>query len=179
MFTELIVRLAGALDAHDIPYMLIGGQAVLVHGEPRVTRDVDVTLGVDIDRLEDVLRAIGAAKLTPLVEPGAFVKDTNVLPCQSGDSGIRVDLIFSFSPFERQAIDRAVSRRLGSLDVRFVSVEDLIVQKLVAGRPRDLDDAENVLLKNPGLDRTHVEHWLRAFGLALGEPILARWQSIQ
>ncbi len=179
MFTELIIRLAGALDAHGIPYMLIGGQAVLVHGEPRMTRDVDVTLGVDIDRLDAVLRAVGAAQLTPLVDPATFVKETNVLPCAGGDSGIRVDLIFSFSPFERQAIDRAVSRRLGSLDVRFISVEDLIIQKLVAGRPRDLDDAANVLLKNPGLNRTHVEQWLGQFEAALGEPFLVRWQSIQ
>ncbi|GAH87084.1 unnamed protein product, partial [marine sediment metagenome] len=30
--------------------MIIGGQAVLLYGEPRLTRDIDVTLGDDIDK---------------------------------------------------------------------------------------------------------------------------------
>jgi len=55
MFESLLERIATALDAAAIPYMVIGGQAVLVHGEPRLTRDIDITLGVDIDRLGQVL----------------------------------------------------------------------------------------------------------------------------
>ena len=31
--------------------MIIGGQAVLIYGEPRLTRDIDITLGVNIDNL--------------------------------------------------------------------------------------------------------------------------------
>ena len=31
--------------------MLIGGQAVLLYGEPRLTRDIDITLGVDVDKI--------------------------------------------------------------------------------------------------------------------------------
>lgn len=46
MFERLLERLAGSLDRHKIPYMVIGGQAVLVYGEPRLTRDIDVTVGV-------------------------------------------------------------------------------------------------------------------------------------
>ena len=55
MFESLLERIATALDAEAIPYMVIGGQAVLVHGEPRLTRDIDITLGVDIDQLGQVL----------------------------------------------------------------------------------------------------------------------------
>lgn len=35
--------------------MVIGGQAVLVHGEPRLTEDIDITLGVDIARVNDII----------------------------------------------------------------------------------------------------------------------------
>jgi hypothetical protein len=41
MFEELLARLGSALDKHSIPYMIIGGQAVLLYGEPRLTRDID------------------------------------------------------------------------------------------------------------------------------------------
>jgi hypothetical protein len=35
--------------------MIIGGQAVLLYGEPRLTKDIDITLGVNVDRLKDLL----------------------------------------------------------------------------------------------------------------------------
>ncbi len=44
--------------------MLIGGQAVLLHGEPRLTQDIDVTLGVGLDRLADLLSVTNEMDLT-------------------------------------------------------------------------------------------------------------------
>jgi hypothetical protein len=46
-FPDLLARLTRELDGRAIPFMLIGGQAVLLHGTPRLTEDIDVTLGVD------------------------------------------------------------------------------------------------------------------------------------
>ena len=40
MFQTLLVKLARTLDGAGLPYMVIGGQAVLRHGEPRLTRDL-------------------------------------------------------------------------------------------------------------------------------------------
>lgn len=68
MFTELLERLAHVLDEARLPYMIIGGQAVLFYGEPRLTRDIDITLGVDIDRQPDVTAA--AAKLGLTLQRG-------------------------------------------------------------------------------------------------------------
>ncbi|MBI4745658.1 MAG: hypothetical protein HY786_03715, partial [Deltaproteobacteria bacterium] len=49
MFEEILARIGAALDKYNIPYMIIGGQAVLLYGEPRLTRDIDITLGVSPD----------------------------------------------------------------------------------------------------------------------------------
>jgi len=65
MFDEILSRTGTALDRHTIPYMIIGGQAVLLHGEPRLTRDIDITLGVNIDRLETILDLARETALTP------------------------------------------------------------------------------------------------------------------
>jgi hypothetical protein len=43
MFEALLKLIARALDSYHIPYMLIGGQAVLLYGEARLTADVDIT----------------------------------------------------------------------------------------------------------------------------------------
>jgi hypothetical protein len=98
-FSQLIASLAQALADRELPFMLIGGQAVLLHGEPRLTQDIDVTIGASPARLEDALAACNAAGLAPLPDDVAsFVRDTFVLPAADGETGIRVDLIFSNTP---------------------------------------------------------------------------------
>ena len=145
MFESLIARLACELEARDLPYMVIGGQAVLIHGEPRLTRTVDVTLGVTPEHLETVLAAVDKLGLNLLIEaPHECVRDTWVLPCEETRSGIRVDIVFSFSQYEQQAIQRAVRVNMGTQSVCYAAVEDLIIQKIVAGRPRDLEDARQL-----------------------------------
>jgi len=88
MSQNLLVRLARGLDAADLSYMIIGGQAVLLYGEPRLTRDVDVTLGIAPDQLDRVLRVAGSVGLRVLVDdPTAFVERTWVLPTSPGAAG--------------------------------------------------------------------------------------------
>jgi hypothetical protein len=48
------------LERRGVSYMLIDGQAVLLHGEPRLTRDIDVTLGIGPDRLPEILQLVQA-----------------------------------------------------------------------------------------------------------------------
>jgi hypothetical protein len=178
MFDLLLERLATALDGARIAYMVIGGQAVLLHGEPRLTRDIDVTLATDIDRLTDVLGAVRAIGLRPLVDPESFTRKTMVLPCEDPETRIRVDFIFSFSPYARQAIARAQHVRIRAADVRFASVEDLVVHKLLAGRPRDLEDVVGVLRKNPNADLAYVRSVMREFATTTGEPLLDRLDQV-
>ena len=171
MFDTLLERIALALDEHAVPYMVIGGQAVLLYGEPRLTRDIDITLGAALDRLDDVLAAARAADLEPLVDPQTFTRQTFVLPCRDSQSEIRVDFILSFLPYERQAIAHAQTVRIGSASVRFVTREDLIVHKLIAGRPRDLEDIKSILLKRPTLDLPYIRSWLEQFAEVTEQPL--------
>jgi hypothetical protein len=157
--------------------MVIGGQAVLLHGEPRFTRDIDITLGADLDALPRVLAATRELGLVPLVDPEDFTRDTMVLPCRSS-GGVRVDLIFSYTPYERAAISRSVVVPLAGIGVRFACAEDLIVHKMIAGRPRDLDDVRSVLLRNPMLDRNLVRTVLTEFQSALAQPVLERFDRL-
>jgi predicted nucleotidyltransferase len=172
MFELLLVKIARALDKAKIPYMVIGGQAVLLHGEPRLTRDIDVTLGITPERLDHILPLINTIGLEALVDPESFARQTMVLPCQDPDTDLRVDFIFSFSPYEAQAIEHAQRVQIGKYRVKFATPEDLIIHKLVSGRPRDLEDVKSVLAKNPKIDMKYVRRWLKDFSTVLKEPLL-------
>ncbi len=179
MFEALLEQIAQGLDSRRIPYMLIGGQAVLLYGEPRLTRDVDVTLGVGPEKLPEILEWVRVTGWRILVEsPAQFVAETLVLPCLEENSGIRVDLIFSLSPYERQAIQRSRQVTVGKTTVRFAAVDDLVIHKVVAGRARDLEDVRSVLLKNPELDAEYVRKWLREFDPNSEKNLLARFEEL-
>ena len=164
MFEELISRLAAGLEKHSIPYMIIGGQAVLLYGEPRLTRDIDITLGLDTDGLDDVIAVINDIGVKPLPDNiESFVKETMVLPTLDEDTGIRLDFIFSFTPYESEAIKKSRKVTIKDQDVCFASPEDLIIHKIFAGRPRDMEDVRNILSKNPDMDINYIKSWLKDF----------------
>lgn len=178
MVERLLKRVSAALDQHALPYMIIGGQAVLLYGEPRLTKDIDITLGAGLERLADALAAVRAAGLDPLADPESFTRQTMVLPCADQESGMRVDLIFSFSPFGQLAISRARIVKIGEAELRFASVEDLIIHKMIAGRARDIEDVKSILAKNPAADQLYMRKWLRDFSAATGERYEERFDQI-
>jgi len=135
VFETLLGLLARELDRAGIPYMIIGGQAVQLYGEPRLTRDIDLTLGLGVEGLPRVVEVCGRCGLKPLpAAPDEFVRETMVLPALDERTGIRVDFVFSFTEYERQAIGRSRPVALDGASVRFAAVEDIVIHKLVAGR---------------------------------------------
>ena len=180
MFQKILRTVARELKKASIPYMVIGGQAVLLYGEPRLTRDIDVTLGIGVSELARIKKILPAMGLKSLVKNDQeFVERTMVFPTKDKESEIRVDFIFSFSPYERQAIERAKDIKLGRTSVRFASFEDLVVHKVIAGRARDLEDVRSILLKNPRYDSGYVKKWLKGFDKSLGQHFLKVFRSIE
>ncbi len=164
-FSAFLGAIAAALRERDLPFMLIGGQAVLVHGQPRLTEDIDITLGIDPSQLGTVLDVCSALALDPIPEEvESFVAETFVLPALHGASGIRVDFIFSTTAYEREAIARAEHHELAGVPIPFATAEDLILHKLFAGRARDWEDAVSVVRrKGEGLDWQFIRRWAIEF----------------
>lgn len=154
------------MEAQGIGFMLIGGQAVLLHGIPRLTEDIDVTLAAGPESLPRVLAVCDRLGLEPLpADVEAFVQDTFVLPVADPRTLIRIDIIFSTTPYEGQAVERAVRVAMESVEVPFATAEDLILHKLFAGRPRDMEDVEGVVRRQAaGLDWAYLKSWATRFG---------------
>jgi hypothetical protein len=179
MFEHLLEKIALRLEKSGIPYMVIGGQAVLLYGEPRLTGDIDITLGVSTEQAGIVRDIAVGAGLKPLVDDiEVFTSKTMVLPCHDPETGIRVDFIFSFTPYEMQAMDRVTLVHIGLARVRFASLEDLIIHKLVSGRPRDLEDVKGIMFKNKEMDVRYIRKWLKQFAALLKLPLVAKFNSL-
>jgi hypothetical protein len=161
--------------------MIIGGQAVLLYGTPRMTRDIDITLGIDTDKysLIEVICKKVRLKILPK-NPKSFAQETKVLPAEDTKLRLRVDFIFSNTPYERQAINRAAKVKIKNYLIRFASVEDLIIHKMFAGRAIDLEDVKNILLKQrQKVDIKYMKKWLRKFSeLPEQKDILKRLERI-
>lgn len=180
MFEKLLERTAAALDSSAIPYMIIGGQAVLLYGEPRLTRDIDITLGIGAEEAGRVIDLAGKLDLEPLVpDPMDFISKTLVFPAMDRPSGIRLDFIFSYSSYENQAISRGNKIKLGEHYVNFASLEDVVIHKIIAARPRDIEDVKAILAKNPSYDERYIEKWLKDFDLALDEGFSSSFKEIR
>ena len=166
MIEELIQKIAQRLDEDKIPYMIIGGQAVLLYGSPRLTRDIDITLGIDTDKfqpIEILCRELGLKVLPE--DPADFASETNVLPAEEPKSRIRVDFIFSFTPYETQAMTRTNQVPMNGYPVKFASCEDVIIHKMFAARAIDIEDVKNILVKNKdSVDLEYIRRWLLEFG---------------
>jgi len=178
---KLIKKTAQRLDKDKVPYMIIGGQAVLLYGTPRLTRDIDITLGLDTDKfllIAEVCRKLGL-KILP-ENPEDFATETKVLPTEEPKIRIRVDFIFSFTPYETQAIKRTKEVLIDGYPVKFASCEDIIIHKMVAGRAVDLEDVESILIKNKdSIDFEYIKGWLSEFSnLSEHEGILEKFNRL-
>ena len=161
--------------------MIIGGQAVLLYGSPRLTRDIDITLGVDTDKFLLVDEICGKLGLKILPEnPEDFVKETKVLPVDEPESRMRVDFIFSFTPYETQAMQRTQNVLINDYPIKFASCEDVIIHKMIAARAIDLEDVKNILIKNKNsIDLEYIKQWLIEFNqIPEHEGILEKFETL-
>ncbi|NJN54414.1 MAG: hypothetical protein HC804_06470 [Anaerolineae bacterium] len=91
-----------------------------------------------------------------------------------------VDFLLALPGYEEMIIERAVERDMGSLSLWICSAEDLIIQKVVAGRGKDWLDVEALLIEQHGrLDEQYIQDWLAQFAEALEEPqILSSYELL-
>lgn len=168
-----LTALQDRLDRAHIPSAIVGGVAVGVWGEPRVTRDVDVKVLLTRDEAARLLDALAPDYRSLIEEPLRSSASTGVLFVQD-DLGTRLDLLLTETSFDAQAVRRAQPVELEpGLEARVCTPEDLIIYKLVSTRQRDYEDAASVVRRQgDALNDAYVIDWLRQFEQALADSTL-------
>lgn len=143
-------------------FCIIGGMALLRWGEPRFTRDVDVTLLSGFGCEEQFITPLlGSGYRGRIADAAGFALRNRVLLLES-PNGVPIDIALGGLPFEEMVVERSsVFEFAKGCSLRTCSAEDLIVLKLFAFRPQDVVDVETVAVRQRGaLDWGHIERHL-------------------
>ena len=144
---RLAAELQALLDSESWKNCLIGGLVLQRWGEPRLTKDVDMTVLTGFggeERLVDLLLSRFAGRRPDTRD---FALQNRVLLMQSAD-GIGIDVALGALPFEERVMERASDFDfLPDCRLRTCSAEDLVVMKAFANRDRDWVDVETVLIR--------------------------------
>jgi len=60
-------------------------------------------------------------------------------------------------------LSRANKIKIKETYINFASIEDVIIHKIFAGRPRDIEDVKSIILKKPKFNSAYIISWLKAF----------------
>ena len=162
---------ARLFDDLEIPYAIMGGWAVRIYALPRPTYDIDFTIALDRDRLAHLYTAAEQAGFTvPDQYRGGWVDSVADMPLVKfrlylADRGIDVDIFLAESAYQQEMMQRRVRHTIGGVPAWFVSAEDLILLKLIAGRTRDRADIDDLLLARAELDEPYLRRWAGPLGV--------------
>lgn len=181
MIIKTLKDIARLLEKSRIPYMVVGGQAIIVYGRTRLTQDIDITVALTPEEHERLLNAVVETFRVLPKDAKRFVRETWVLPLEHMETKVRVDIVFSITPFERQAMARAREILIEDVPVKYISPEDLVVQKIIAGRTKDLEDAKGVIeVQGDKITIAKVENKIKALAREEeGRVWLGRWRKLK
>lgn len=178
-FVDLLAALARAFDAIGAGWYLFGAQAALLYGVARFTADVDVTVHLRGKDPKALVEALSTAGFQMRVVGEDFIERTRVLPALHTATGIPVDIVLAGPGIEELFLERAEAHDLEGVRVPVACAEDILVMKVLADRPKDIEDVVAILAAHPNdLDLTLVRSTLGLLEEALGQsdllPVLER-----
>ncbi len=169
---EQLARLSiTACEAVGAEYMLTGAMAYNYYAVPRSTKDVDIVVAVpDSSLIGKIIKSLEPdIVFNPQVQFDTITWGRRHIGRPPQDSGLSVELFELFDdPFVKSQFDRrrrVMTPSIG-MEIWIPAAEDIIVQKLRWARPKDLDDARDVLAVQGTdiLDMSYIENWCAIHG---------------
>jgi predicted nucleotidyltransferase len=132
------------LNSHGVDYLVIGGFAVGFHGYPRSTSDIDIWIS---KAPENVVRVVAAIREfgfdTPNLTPELFQQQRKIV--RMGHPPVRIEVM---NEIDGVTFDECCARRVNTdfdgIPVDVIGLADLRRNKIASGRPKDLDDLQQL-----------------------------------
>ncbi len=168
---QALLNIIDVLDSEGIPYAVMGGLAVRVYSIPRATQDVDLTIQIKRDKLDHLRDALyeQGCSIPPVYDSGWLDKVPGMplfkVKRHIQEHSIDIDIFVAESPFQVEMLRRRQPLEISGRKVFLVSPEDLLLLKLVAGRPRDKIDVQDMLFTLGELDNDYLSAWAKELGV--------------
>lgn len=165
---QILTELLNEFDRRNAQYALARGWAFSVLVEPRATTDVDILILLDSPSRETIQSLISSVFTSTIVHSAPMKFRGISIWCCTGIRENRetvVDLLLADSEFLQSAL--AWKRRIsfGSQVVCILTLEDLILMKMIAGRLQDQADLEKIAQAELPVDQVYIEEWKDKLGL--------------
>lgn len=149
--------------------MVSGSVALITYTTPRMTRDIDVVIQLISDDIPAFVAAFQQdyyCHRTTVEEEVARKGMFNII---DNRTGYKVDFIVrKDSEYRSMEFERRVRTNVLGVDVWLVSVEDLILSKLIwiqdLQSDRQMDDIQN-LIADENLDKEYLQLWTKKLKL--------------
>lgn len=147
------------LNDRNLDYLVIGGIAVSVIGNPRVTKDIDFCIFIKKSEVENFLNE--SEKSGFIVDKKKMLEQVKLSGCfYIMDGKVRIDFLIASHELEKSAFRRKILIEMHGVKAYYPTPEDLILLKIVPGRYRDLADAEDIAKRHSGkLDKKYLLDW--------------------
>jgi hypothetical protein len=169
--TSVLSDFVALFEKMGTPYAVMGGIAVRIYGIPRPTYDIDFTLSLSRARLPELYAAVSQLGYTvPEEYLRGWVDQVAGMPVIKlrlylENRGVDVDVFLAESSYQEEILARRRREEIDNLPVWFVSVEDLILLKLLASRARDIADVGDILFTQGQLDQAYMRRWAQSLGV--------------
>ena len=146
IFNKDFLEFIDCLNQYKVRHLLVGGYSVILHGYPRTTGDLDIWVACDLEnyrKIEKAFRGFGLPVFDMTAENFLNTEKFDVF--RFGRPPLAIDIITDLkgSNFEKSYM-RSEKQIFDSVEINFISYKDLIHAKKAAGRPRDMNDIENL-----------------------------------
>ena len=142
---ELLQAMAAVMSECGLRWYLFGAQAAIIWGSPRLSADADITAKLEPAAVDPFIETMRRHGFDPVPRDPNLVARTRVVPFVHRSTRMPLDVVLAGPGLEDEFLQRVIAVDVNGTSIPVISPEDLIITKVLAGRPKDIEDIRGVI----------------------------------
>lgn len=169
---DILKQICSQLDDHEIPYMLTGSFAANFYAVPRMTRDIDIVIEIQMKEADKIYQLFQKDFYVDKISIDDAVQHQSMFNIIHNELAFKIDFIVRKNDEYRLVEFKRKKRiQLDNMSIWIVSPEDLIISKLYWAKDSlsemQIKDVKNLLLTVHQLDNDYIREWVNKLNLTV------------